>query len=89
MTDAYGKGIEYSDRMKACTRVVAMMLRTWSGSWYLLPFIKFAHHDIKFTGLIYFCMDGMKAIRTVIDTLRIPSLETRVRWFSPTFRHGS
>ena len=40
---------------------------------------EFAHHDIKFTGLIYFCMDNMKAIRTVIDTLRIPSLETRVR----------
>ena len=32
ITDAYGKGLEYSDRMRACTRVVAMMLRTWSGS---------------------------------------------------------
>ncbi|KAF9781640.1 Rapamycin-insensitive companion of mTOR, N-term-domain-containing protein [Thelephora terrestris] len=58
VTDAYGRGLEYSDRVRACTRVVAMMLRTWSG-------------------LIYFCMDDMKAIKTVIDTLRIPSLETR------------
>jgi hypothetical protein len=41
-------------------------------------FVEFPHHDVKFIGLIYFCMDGMKAIRTVIDTLRIPSLETRV-----------
>ena len=40
--------------------------------------VKFTHHDVKFTGLIYFCMDSMRAIRTVIDTLRIPSLETRV-----------
>lgn len=31
ITDAYGKGHEYSDRMRACTRVVVMMLRTWSG----------------------------------------------------------
>jgi len=44
----------------------------------LLPYVEFAHYDIKFTGLIYFSMDDMKAIRTVIDTLRIPSLETRV-----------
>ena len=32
VTDAYGKGIEYSDRVRACTKVVVMMLRTWSGS---------------------------------------------------------
>lgn len=44
----------------------------------VLPFGEFAHHDVKFIGLIYFCMDDMKAIKTVIDTLRIPSLETRV-----------
>lgn len=29
-------------------------------------------------GLMYFCMDNMSAIRSLIDTLRIPSLETRV-----------
>lgn len=40
--------------------------------------VESAHHDVKFTGLIYFSMDNMKAIKTVIDTLRIPSLETRV-----------
>ena len=50
-----------------------------------LLIMEFAHHDVKFTGLIYFCMDEMRAIRTVIDTLRIPSLETRVWNPSTTF----
>lgn len=30
-------------------------------------------------GLMYLCLDDMLAIRTLVDTLRIPSLETRVR----------
>ncbi|KAI0004603.1 Rapamycin-insensitive companion of mTOR, N-term-domain-containing protein [Russula compacta] len=29
------------------------------------------------SGLMYFCMDDMRAIRSLIDTLRIPSLESR------------
>ncbi|KAF5385668.1 hypothetical protein D9757_005476 [Collybiopsis confluens] len=29
------------------------------------------------SGLMYFCMDEMRAIRSLVDTLRIPSLETR------------
>lgn len=29
-------------------------------------------------GLMYLCMDDMLAIRTLVNTLRIPSLETRV-----------
>ncbi|ESK90459.1 cytosolic regulator pianissimo [Moniliophthora roreri MCA 2997] len=29
------------------------------------------------SGLMYFCMDDMRAIRSLVDTLRIPSLETR------------
>jgi rapamycin-insensitive companion of mTOR len=33
-------------------------------------------------GLIYFCMDDLRAIRALVDTLRIPSLETRVREFA-------
>lgn len=32
VTDAYGKGSEYVDRMRACTRVITSMLRTWSGT---------------------------------------------------------
>lgn len=48
-----------------------------------LSLIESTHHHVKFTGLIYFCMDDMKAIKTVIDTLRIPSLETRVRLITP------
>ncbi|KAI0259840.1 Rapamycin-insensitive companion of mTOR, middle domain-containing protein [Gloeopeniophorella convolvens] len=31
----------------------------------------------KAGGLMYFCMDDMRAIRALIDTLRIPSLESR------------
>ncbi|KAH9841656.1 Rapamycin-insensitive companion of mTOR, N-term-domain-containing protein [Rhodofomes roseus] len=58
VTDAYGKGSEHVDRMRACTRVVTSMLRTWSG-------------------LMYFCIQDKLAIRSLIDGLRIPSLETR------------
>lgn len=32
VTDAYGKGPEHADRMRACAGVVASMLRTWSGT---------------------------------------------------------
>jgi Rapamycin-insensitive companion of mTOR, N-term len=52
------------------------MLRTWSGM--------SKYTDLMFidktlcTGLMYFCMDDMRAIRSLVDTLRIPSLETRV-----------
>ncbi|KAJ7212059.1 Rapamycin-insensitive companion of mTOR, N-term-domain-containing protein [Mycena pura] len=31
----------------------------------------------SWSGLMYFCMDNMRAIRSLVDTLRIPSLETR------------
>ncbi|KAF8645235.1 hypothetical protein AX16_008062 [Volvariella volvacea WC 439] len=58
VTDAYGKPTDYADRMRACTKLIQLMLRTWSG-------------------LMYFCMDGMRAIRSLINTLRIPSLQTR------------
>jgi rapamycin-insensitive companion of mTOR len=33
----------------------------------------------KYQGLMYFCMDDMRSIRSLIDTLRIPSLEPRVK----------
>ena len=36
----------------------------------------------EYPGLIYFYMDDMRAIRSLIDTLRIPSLEPRVENFS-------
>ncbi|EMD39883.1 hypothetical protein CERSUDRAFT_112137 [Gelatoporia subvermispora B] len=35
ITDAYGKGTEHVDKMRACTRVIVTMLRTWSGLMYL------------------------------------------------------
>ncbi|KAF8139513.1 Rapamycin-insensitive companion of mTOR, N-term-domain-containing protein [Mycena galopus ATCC 62051] len=58
VTDAYGKGPDHAERMRGCTKVIQLMLRSWSG-------------------LMYFCMDNMRAIRSLIDTLRIPSLDTR------------
>ncbi|KXN88287.1 Protein ste16 [Leucoagaricus sp. SymC.cos] len=58
ITDAYGKGPDHAERMRGCSKVIQLMLRSWSGLMYL------AVHD-------------MQAIRSVIDTLRIPSLETR------------
>ncbi|RDB17886.1 Target of rapamycin complex 2 subunit ste20 [Hypsizygus marmoreus] len=58
VTDAYGKGPDHADRMRGCTKIMHLMLRTWSG-------------------LMYFCMDDMRAIRSLVNTLRIPSLETR------------
>ncbi|KIO29376.1 hypothetical protein M407DRAFT_70503 [Tulasnella calospora MUT 4182] len=58
LTDAYGKGAAHAEQMRASSRVVATMLRSWSG-------------------LMYLCMDNMRAISSIINTLRIPSLETR------------
>jgi len=62
--------------MRACARIIQLMLRTWSGmqlSSVTSPYANYCHQ-----GLMYFCMDQMLAIRSIVDTLRIPSLETRV-----------
>ncbi|XP_006462786.1 hypothetical protein AGABI2DRAFT_186649 [Agaricus bisporus var. bisporus H97] len=58
ITDAYGKGVDHAERMRGCSKVIQLMLHSWSG-------------------LMYFAINDMQAIRSVIDTLRIPSLETR------------
>ncbi|KAG1750937.1 Rapamycin-insensitive companion of mTOR, N-term-domain-containing protein [Suillus occidentalis] len=58
ITDAYGKGADHADRMRSCTKIIQLMLRTWSG-------------------LMYFCLGDQHAIKSIVDTLRIPSLETR------------
>lgn len=58
VTDAYGRGPDHADRMRACSRVIQSMLWTWSG-------------------LMYFCSHGMRAIRSLVDVIRLPSLETR------------
>ncbi|KAI6044824.1 Rapamycin-insensitive companion of mTOR, middle domain-containing protein [Pisolithus marmoratus] len=58
VTDAYGRGADHADRMRRCTKVIQLMLRTWSG-------------------LMYFCMEDQRAIKSIVDTLRIPSLDTR------------
>ena len=31
ITDAYGKGVEHTEKIKGCARIVSSMLRTWSG----------------------------------------------------------
>ncbi|KAG1808998.1 Rapamycin-insensitive companion of mTOR, N-term-domain-containing protein [Suillus variegatus] len=58
ITDAYGKGADHADRMRSCTKIIQLMLRTWSG-------------------LMYFCLGDQHAIKSIVNTLRIPSLETR------------
>lgn len=30
-TDAYGKGPEHAERMRACSKLIQLMLRSWSG----------------------------------------------------------
>jgi Rapamycin-insensitive companion of mTOR, N-term len=52
------------------------MLRTWSGKTPIGYLISL--DGMLCIGLMYFCMDDMRAIRSLVDTLRIPSLETRV-----------
>ncbi|KAG8214549.1 Rapamycin-insensitive companion of mTOR, N-term-domain-containing protein [Butyriboletus roseoflavus] len=58
VTDAYGRGSDHAERMRSCTKVIELMLRTWSG-------------------LMYFCMEDQRAIKSIVNTLRIPSLDTR------------
>lgn len=78
VTDSYGKGPDQTARMRHCTRVVQMMLRTWSGRFIQAPScIRFKF--VWSIGLMYFYMDDMQAIRHLIDCLRIPSLDDRVR----------
>jgi len=74
ITDAYGRGEAHMEHMKASARVVITMLRSWSGKHIrnILVLILCA------PGLMYLCMDDMLAIRTLVDTLRVPSLELRV-----------
>ena len=77
VTDAYGKGTEHADKMRATTKTIASMLRTWSGK-------LTSQHIIKIllvtsvVGLMYFCVHDKLALRAVVDGLRIPSLQTRV-----------
>lgn len=63
--------------------MVTSMLRNWSGECIKLERLHELYFEVlkplSFIGLMYFCMDNMRAIRALIDTLRIPSLESRVR----------
>jgi large subunit ribosomal protein L17e len=79
ITDAYGKGPDHAERMRGCSKVIQLMLRSWSGEF--LQFIRLSPiWPLKsmILGLMYLAVHDMHAIRSVIDILRIPSLETRV-----------
>ncbi|KAG8763716.1 hypothetical protein FRC11_013592 [Ceratobasidium sp. 423] len=58
ITDAYVKTPGHKERMRTCTKVVCIILRSWSG-------------------LIYLCSNNMQSIISLVDTLRIPSMEAR------------
>lgn len=32
ITDAYGKGLDHAERMRGCSRVIQLMLHSWSGT---------------------------------------------------------
>lgn len=34
VTDSYGKGSDHIEKMRACTKVILLMLRTWSGRFF-------------------------------------------------------
>lgn len=38
ITDAYGKGPEHAERMRACSKVIQLMLRSWSGTFFAFTF---------------------------------------------------
>ena len=77
ITDAYRKGAAHAERMQSCSKVVYTILRSWSGVFFSSLDSESAS-DKTILGLMYLCLDDMLAIRTLINTLRIPSLETRV-----------
>ncbi|KAG8959078.1 hypothetical protein FRC03_008460 [Tulasnella sp. 419] len=58
LTDSYGKGPSHVEKMRSSSKVILVMLRTWSG-------------------LMYLCMNNMRGVSSLINMLRIPSLETR------------
>ena len=64
--------------MRACSKTVTVMLRTWSGMYKILNTC-IGDRNAIFSGLMYLFLYDMQAIRSIIDNLRIPSLETRVR----------
>ena len=84
VTDAYGKGPPHAERMRVCTKVITVMLRTWSGQ-FIMQYRTRGELELTIKiGLLYLCTNDMSAIRTMIDTLKIPSFESRVSLSSHT-----
>jgi large subunit ribosomal protein L17e len=46
ITDAYGKGADPADRMRSCTKIIQLMLRTWSGGKQLVTCSSSKHETI-------------------------------------------
>ncbi|CAG8659844.1 24353_t:CDS:10, partial [Cetraspora pellucida] len=57
-TDACNKGPKFDQRIRASSRAISVLLKSW-------------------TGIIYLCMDNKQAIRSIVESLRITSDETR------------
>jgi hypothetical protein len=53
VTDAYGKGTEFAERVRASTRTINSILRTWTGRCAMpMPSIK-AHAGSRITVLLH------------------------------------
>ncbi|CAG8807716.1 11222_t:CDS:2, partial [Gigaspora rosea] len=57
-TDACNKGPKFDQRIRASSRAISVLLKSW-------------------TGITYLCMDNKQAIRSIVESLRITSDETR------------
>jgi hypothetical protein len=63
------------DKTNATVRNIIILLNTWSGqSWFCLG----SYHHADVPGLLYLCMDGRRAISSLISALMVPNDEMRV-----------
>lgn len=77
ITDAYGRTPGHRERMRTSSKVVCAILRSWSGT-FVLFFNSSLNANIS-PGLAYLCSNNMQSVISLVDTLRIPSMDTRVR----------
>ncbi|GBC19604.2 hypothetical protein RIR_jg41870.t1 [Rhizophagus irregularis DAOM 181602=DAOM 197198] len=57
-TDACNKGSKFEQQVRASSRAISVLLKSW-------------------TGIIYLCRDNKQAIKSIVESLRITSDETR------------
>ena len=58
-TDACNKGPKSDQQIKASSRAISVLLKSW-------------------TGIIFLCRDNKQAIKSIVESLKITSDETRV-----------